>query len=136
MAIRCTPVLALIASVLATTPARAQEQGREPPSQDRSTDRAQAAARQARGQQAARAFLLGRYDEALAIYVDLYVESDGRVEYLRNIGRCQQKLGQHERALQAFKDYLLRAKISAAERAEVRAFIAEVEKARADEAAA
>lgn len=106
--------------------ARAQEAATAKPQ-----ERSSAATRQARGQDAARAFMMGSYDEALRIYLDLYVDSDGRVEYLRNIGRCQQRLGQHERAIQSFKDYLLRGKMSAAERAEVKSFVQESEEARA-----
>src|ERR1700704_6134220 len=64
------------------------------------------AERQTRGEEAARAFIQGRYDEALATYLDLYIQSDGRPEYLRNIGRCQQKLRQYPRAIESFKDYL------------------------------
>src|SRR5581483_10060439 len=69
-----------------------------------------AAERQARGEEAARSFVLGRYEEALATYLDLYIQSDGRPEYLRNIGRCQQKLKQYPRAIESFKDYLKRAR--------------------------
>src|SRR4051812_10196970 len=63
------------------------------------------AARQARGEAAARAFMMGKYDEALATYMDLYIQSDGRPEYLRNVGRCQQKLRQYTAAIDSFKEY-------------------------------
>ena len=87
-----------------------------------------AAERQARGEEAARNFVLGRYEEALATYLDLYIQSDGRPEYLRNIGRCQQKLKQYPRAIESFKDYLKRARhLSADERKEVQGFIADIE---------
>jgi len=87
-----------------------------------------AAERQARGEEAARNFMQGRYDEALATFLDLYIQSDGRPEYLRNIGRCQQKLKQYPRAIESFKDYLRRAKhLGADERKEVQGFIAEME---------
>ena len=86
------------------------------------------AERQARGQEAAKNFVLGRYEEALATYLDLYIQSDGRPEYLRNIGRCQQKLKQYPRAIESFKDYLKRARhLSADERKEVQGFIADIE---------
>ena len=95
-----------------------------------------ASERQARGEAAARAFMLGRYEEALATYLDLYIQSDGRAEYLRNIGRCQQKLKQYPRAIESFKDYLRRAKrLGADERKEVEGFISEMETAQAQEAA-
>ena len=84
--------------------------------------------RQARADAAAKAFLVGRYEEALAIYADLYVQSNGRPEYLRNIGRCQQKLRLHAAAIETFRDYLRRMKpISAAEKREVEGFIKELE---------
>jgi hypothetical protein len=87
-----------------------------------------AAERQARGEEAARNFVLGHYEEALATYLDLYIQSDGRPEYLRNIGRCQQKLKQYPRAIESFKDYLKRARhLSADERKEVQGFIADME---------
>ena len=84
--------------------------------------------RQARADAAAKAFLVGRYEEALAIYADLYVQSNGRPEYLRNIGRCQQKLRLYDAAIETFRDYLRRMKpISAAEKREVEGFIKELE---------
>ncbi len=86
------------------------------------------AERQARGEEAARNFMQGRYEDALATYLDLYIQSDGRPEYLRNIGRCQQKLKQYPRAIESFKDYLRRGKhLSADERKEVQGFISEME---------
>ncbi len=86
------------------------------------------AERQARGEEAARNFMQGRYEEALATFLDLYIQSDGRPEYLRNIGRCQQKLKQYPQAIESFKDYLRRARhLSADERKEVQGFISEME---------
>lgn len=94
-----------------------------------------AAERQARGDAAARAFLTGKYEEALHIYSELYIASDGRPEYLRNIGRCQQKLKQYDLAIDTFRDYLRRMKkISAEERREVEGFISEIETARLNQA--
>lgn len=93
-----------------------------------------AAERQARGDAAAKAFVQGQYDAALAIYLDLYAQSGGRPEYLRNIGRCQQKLKQYEPAIESFKEYLRRAKqLSREEKAEVQGFITEMDAARASE---
>ncbi len=95
-----------------------------------------AAERQARGEEAARNFVQGRYEEALATFLDLYIQSDGRPEYLRNIGRCQQKLKQYPRAIESFKDYLRRGRhLSADERKEVQGFISEMEAAMANGAA-
>lgn len=96
-----------------------------------------AAQRQARGEVAAKAFVQGQYDEALAIYLDLYAQSGGRPEYLRNIGRCQQKLNRYDPAVESFKEYLRKGKnLSAAEKAEINGFIAEVQAARMASAAA
>jgi hypothetical protein len=96
-----------------------------------------AAERQARGEAAARDFMLGKYEQALAIYLDLYLQSDGRPEYLRNIGRCQQKLKRYDPAIDSFKEYLRRAKhLSGDERQEVQGFISEMQTALANQGAA
>jgi len=113
-------------------PARALAEGPPPAAAD-----GQVAERQARGQAAAKAFIQGRYQEALDTYLDLYLKSHGRPEYLRSIGRCQQKLNQHDLAISTLKDYLLRSKyVTAEERREVQGFIAEIEAAKASSAAA
>jgi len=113
-------------------PERALAEGAAPAAAD-----AQVAERQARGQAAAKAFIQGRYQEALDTYLDLYLKSHGRPEYLRSIGRCQQKLNQHDLAISTLKDYLLRSKyVTAEERREVQGFIAEIEAAKASSAAA
>ena len=115
----CWMVAPLVTALAAAGSARAAD-----PAPHAST----AAERQARGEEAARNFVLGRYEEALATYLDLYIQSDGRPEYLRNIGRCQQKLKQYPRAIESFKDYLKRARhLSADERKEVQGFIADIE---------
>ncbi|MES1204943.1 MAG: tetratricopeptide repeat protein [Pseudomonadota bacterium] len=124
-AVTAVALLILLAVTAWTTPARAQQRHAAP-------DSGAAAERQARGEVAAKAFVQGHYEEALAIYADLYVKSGGRPEYLRNIGRCQQRLNQHDRAIASFRDYLRLAKqLSARERSEVEGFIAEMEAARA-----
>ena len=53
-------------------------------------------------------FAAGRYDEALEIFAKLYAETLNPI-YLRNIGRCHQKLKQPDKAIDAFHDYLPRA---------------------------
>src|SRR4026209_257719 len=75
---------------------------------DRPARGGKAASAQERGDAAAKAFLQRQYEEALAIYLDLYV-STGRPEYLRNVARCQQSLKQYERAIENFKEYMRRA---------------------------
>jgi hypothetical protein len=90
--------------------------------------------------QAREAFATGRYQEAIDLYGKLYAEKL-HPTYLRNIGRCYQKLKEPERAIDSFRDYLGRGKnIPAAERSEIEGYIAEMEalktKQDADKAAA
>ena len=54
-------------------------------------------------------FAAGRYDEALELFAKLYAETLNAV-YLRNIGRCHQKLRHPDKAIDAFKDYLAKGK--------------------------
>ncbi|HET6149974.1 MAG TPA: tetratricopeptide repeat protein [Polyangia bacterium] len=124
----CRLLSLLLGAALSTTTAIGAARAADPAAPRASTP----AERQARGEAAARAFMMGRYDEALATYTDLYIQSDGRPEYLRNIGRCQQKLKQYAQAIDSFKEYLRRAKrLGADERKEVQGFISEMEAAQA-----
>jgi hypothetical protein len=77
---------------------------------------------------AIQSFAAGRYDEALEIYAKLYADTLNPV-YLRNIGRCHQKLRQPDKAIDAFRDYLAKGgkKISADEKAEINGYIKEME---------
>jgi tetratricopeptide (TPR) repeat protein len=78
----------------------------------------------------------GDYQPALDVFARLFAEKSDPV-YLRNIGRCHQKLRQPERAIDAFQEYLRRApRLSAAERTEVQGFIREMEALKAAQAAA
>ncbi|HEV3032414.1 MAG TPA: tetratricopeptide repeat protein [Polyangia bacterium] len=75
-------------------------------------------------------FAAGRYDEALQTFAKLYAETLHPV-YLRNIGRCHQKMREPQKAIDAFQDYLAktrsgRDKISADERAEIEGYIKEM----------
>jgi hypothetical protein len=81
-------------------------------------------------------FAAGRYDEALQTFAKLYAETLNPI-YLRNIGRCQQKLKQPDKAIDAFHDYLIKGgkKISADERAEINGYIKEMEALRDEQAA-
>ena len=89
------------------------------------------------------AFSKGDYARALDIFARLYAEASDPV-YLRNIGRCQQKLRQPDQAIESFRSYLRRARrIKPAERKEIEGYIAEMEALKAtmtatmrDEAAA
>jgi hypothetical protein len=89
--------------------------------------------------EARQAFAAGQYQKALDLYAELYADTV-HPTYLRNIGRCYQNLRQPGKAINAFRDYLRQAKgVSAAERAEVEGYIAEMEaleKQQAAEAAA
>ena len=72
-------------------------------------------------------FVGGRYQEALDLFAKLYAETL-HPNYLRNIGRCYQNLGEPERAISSFRDYLRKGKdISPSEHAEIDGYIAEME---------
>ncbi len=76
------------------------------------------------------AFVAGRYQEAVELYARLYGETLHPV-YLRNLGRCHQKLGNPDRAIDFFRDYLRKGRsIKAAERREIDGYIAEMEELR------
>src|SRR5450755_143016 len=81
-------------------------------------------------------FAAGRYDEALELFAKLYAETLNPI-YLRNIGRCQQKLKQPDKAIDAFHDYLAKGgkKISSDEKAEINGYIKEMEALRDEQAA-
>ena len=73
------------------------------------------------------AFASGRYDDALGLFAKLYAETLHPV-YLRNIGRCHQKMRQPEKAIDKFREYLAKEKkISADERKEIDGYIKEME---------
>ena len=93
---------------------------------------AQAAPREEK--KAIQSFAAGRYDEALEIYAKLYADTLNPV-YLRNIGRCHQKLKQPEKAIESFQDYLQKGKnISADEKAEINGYIKDMEALRDEQA--
>ena len=80
------------------------------------------------------AFAAGRYDEALDLFAKLYAETLHPV-YLRNIGRCHQKMRQPEQAIDKFREYLAKEKkISADERKEIDGYIKEMEALRDEQA--
>src|SRR5256885_4377392 len=84
-----------------------------------------------REMQAREAFAAGNYKDALNLYAKLYAETL-HPTYLRNIGRCHQNLGEPEKAIASFREYLRKAKgLSAEERTEVEGFISEMEELRA-----
>ena len=72
-------------------------------------------------------FAAGDYRQALELYVNLYAETL-HPTYLRNIGRCQQNLGEADKAIGSFREYLRKAKdLSPAQRQEIEGYIAEME---------
>src|SRR5262245_27877341 len=82
------------------------------------------------------AFAAGRYEDALGLFAKLYAEKLHPV-YLRNIGRCHQKMRQPQKAIDAFRDYIAKTKkMSADERKEIEGYIREMEALRDEQAAA
>jgi hypothetical protein len=80
------------------------------------------------------AFASGRYDDALNLFAKLYAETLHPV-YLRNIGRCHQKLRQPDQAIDKFREYLVKEKkIPADERKEIDGYIQEMEALRDEQA--
>src|ERR1700690_4369085 len=76
-------------------------------------------------------FAAGRYDEALQTFAKLYAETLHPV-YLRNIGRCHQKMREPQKAIDAFTDYLAKTKtgkdkITPDERTEIEGYIKDME---------
>jgi tetratricopeptide (TPR) repeat protein len=71
-------------------------------------------------------FAKGDYQAALDLYATLFAEKSDPI-YLRNIGRCYQKLEQPQKAIDAFEEYLRRKHVKQAERTEVEGFIAEMQ---------
>ena len=72
-------------------------------------------------------FVAGRYQEALDLFAKLYAETLHPI-YLRNIGRCYQNLGEPDRAISTFHDYLRKGKeISPDEHKEIEGYILEME---------
>jgi tetratricopeptide (TPR) repeat protein len=85
------------------------------------------AAPDAREIQAREDFAAGRYQQAAEIFARLYAETL-HPNYLRNIGRCYQNLGDADRAITSFRDYLRKAKsLSADERTEIEGYIKEMQ---------
>jgi hypothetical protein len=83
--------------------------------------------KQSREMQAREAFATGRYKEALELFGKLYAEKL-HPTYLRNIGRCYQKMKEPDKAIDSFRDYLRKVKeITAAERDEIDSYISEME---------
>lgn len=101
--------------------------------------KATAAQRRDLDRKAQLAFVSGRYQEAIDLFTQLYLDF-GDAEYLRNLGRCHQRNRDPDKAIASFDEYLLKAKdLKPAEVAEIKGFIREMEdlkKKQAENAAA
>jgi hypothetical protein len=72
-------------------------------------------------------FGVGRYAEALGIFGKLYAETM-HPTYMRNIARCYQNLGEPEKAISSFREYLRQVKdLAPDQRAMVEGYIREME---------
>jgi hypothetical protein len=113
--VRRLVVIAFLACAAAAMPAQAQERGTVLTPKQRERER-----------KAMSAYAATRYQEALDLYADLYADFHDPL-YLRNIGRCHQKLRHPDEAIASFEEYLSKYKrLSAAEIEEVQGWIAEM----------
>jgi tetratricopeptide (TPR) repeat protein len=97
---------------------------------------AAAAPRDRREMAAREAFAAGHYQDALDIYVKLYAEKL-HPNFLRNIGRCYQNLGDPDKAISSFREYLRKArKLAPGERDEIEGYIREMQQLQQTRAAA
>jgi tetratricopeptide (TPR) repeat protein len=81
-------------------------------------------------------FAAGEYKEALEIYARLYAETM-HPTYLRNIARCHQNLGNPDKAISSFREYLRKAHdLTPDQRAEIEGYIAEMEQLKRSNAGA
>jgi len=81
-------------------------------------------------------FAKGEYHKALDIYAALFAENSDPL-FLRNIGRCYQKLRVPDKAIDAFREYQRRSpSLKPSERTEIDGFIKEMEDLRREQATA
>ena len=81
-------------------------------------------------------FAAGEYKEALEIYARLYAETM-HPTYLRNIARCHQNLGNADKAISSFREYLRKARdLTPDQREEIEGYIAEMEQLKQSRAGA
>ena len=88
------------------------------------------AAPAAKEKEASRLFFGGRFGEALAIYVDLAVETSNPI-YMCEIGRCHQRLGNLVEARRNVSECLAAAKLTPAKKRQFQAVLAEIDAAAA-----
>jgi hypothetical protein len=83
--------------------------------------------------QARKDFAAGRYEQAAEAFADLFATTGDPI-YLRNIGRCYQKLKRPAESISNFQDYLSKAKnLSSTEREEIEGFIKQMEAVQASQ---
>ena len=98
--------------------------------------RAQSTQEDQREANARQLFAVGKYGEALEIFGKLYAET-AHPTYLRNIGRCYQNLGDPDRAIASFREYLRQARgVSDDQRKVIEGYIAEMEELKRKQASA
>jgi hypothetical protein len=89
-----------------------------------------------RERKAESAFVAGRYQEAADLLGGLYAEFHNPV-YLRNLGRCHQRLKDPDKAIAAFEEYLRLGKgVTTAERDEIGGFIRDMQELKRQQQAA
>jgi tetratricopeptide (TPR) repeat protein len=72
-------------------------------------------------------FAKGEYQKALDLYATLFAETNDPL-FLRNIGRCYQKLRMPDKAIEAFHEYVRRSpRLKPSEQTEIDGFIKEME---------
>jgi len=77
--------------------------------------------------QARKDFAAGRYEQAAEAFAELFANTGDPI-YLRNIGRCNQKLKRPAEAINNFQDYLRKARnLSSTEREEIEGYVKEME---------
>ncbi len=79
-------------------------------------------------------FAAGRYQKAVDTFAQLFADT-GDPLYLRNIGRCYQKMKRAQEAIDSFQEYLLKGKnLAKSERQEIEGYIKEMQALKASEA--
>jgi hypothetical protein len=108
------PAVVVTLLLLATVPREARGQDSSPAAEQREVT-------------ARHLFAVGKYAEALDIFAALYAETT-HPTYLRNIGRCYQNLGEPDKAISSFNEYLRQVKnLPADQRTLIEGYVREME---------
>jgi tetratricopeptide (TPR) repeat protein len=78
-------------------------------------------------------FAAGRYAQSVELFAELFAET-GEAVFLRNIARCYQKMQRPDEAISNFQEYLSKANVSPAERAEIAAYVRQMEELKRERA--